>query len=93
MSNFTIEQKGAFLSLAEEYDPRVYEIVARGGSTEISISSEDEALLLDKFSATICERVIKDHPDIQGADEDINADAEMLVFMVTDILSEAGFDI
>jgi len=29
MSNFTKEQKSAFLSLAEEYDLKVYEIISR----------------------------------------------------------------
>ncbi len=93
MSNFTKEQKIAFLSLAEEYDLKVYEIISRGGPTEIVVSTQDEASLLNTFASTICEVVVKDHPDIDGVDENINADAEMAVYMVTDILSEAGFDI
>ena len=93
MSNFTKEQKKAFLSLSEKYDLKVYEMASRGGPTEINISSEEEAMLLDQFSSKICELVIKDYPDIDGNDEDINADAEMLVHMVSDILSESGFHI
>jgi hypothetical protein len=93
MNNFTAEQKKAFLSLSKKYDLKVYEIAARGGPTEISILSEEEAMLLDKFSSKICELVIKDYPDIEGDDEDINADAEMLVHMISDILSESDFEI
>lgn len=90
MSNFTKEQKLAFLSLAEVYDKKVYEIVSRGNSTEITVVSKDEAEVLESFSSKVCELVIKDYPDIDGADEDINADAEMVVHMVSDILTESG---
>lgn len=93
MSNFTKEQKIAFLSLAEEYDLNVYEIISKGGPNEINVSNQDEAALLNAYASTICELVVKDHPDIDGVDENINADAEMVVYMVADILSEAGFDI
>lgn len=93
ISNFTKDQKSAFLHLAEEYDLKVYEIASKGSPTEIAVSSEEEALLLNKFASIICERVNKDLPDTEGVDENISADAEMAVFMVTDILSEAGFDI
>ena len=93
MSNFTKEQKSAFLSLAEHYDRKAYEIASKGRPTEISVSSKEEALLLNQFASNLCERVIKDHPDFEGDDEDVNADAEMVVFMVSDILSESGFDI
>lgn len=93
MSNFTEEQKSAFLFLAKKYDIEVYEIASRGDMAEIKVLSEEEALLLNKFASTICEVVVKDYPDIDGADENINADAEMVVFMVADILLEAGFDI
>ena len=93
MSNFTKEQKSAFLSLAEEYDLKVYEIISRGDPSEIAVSNKEEAMLLNNFASTICELVVKDHPDVEGVDENINADAEMAVYIVTDLLSEAGFDI
>ncbi|GAB2190049.1 hypothetical protein MAH1_16570 [Sessilibacter sp. MAH1] len=93
MSNFTKEQKSAFLSLAEEYDVKVYEIISKGGPTEIIVSNKEEAMLLNNFASTICQLVVKNHPDIEGVDEDINADAEMIVYLVTDVLTEAGFDI
>lgn len=93
MSNFTEEQKSAFLFLAKKYDIEVYEIASRGDMSEIKVLSEEEALLLNKFASTICEVVVNDCPYIDGADENINADAEMAVFMVADILLEAGFDI
>jgi hypothetical protein len=93
MSNFTGQQKKAFLFLSEKYDPAVYAIVARGMETEISVSSRDEAVLLDKFSEKICGFVINDYPDIDGDDEDINADAEMVVFMISDVLSDAGYEV
>lgn len=93
MSNFTKEQKSAFLSLAEEYDVKVYEIISKGSPTEIIVSNKEEAMLLNNFASTICQLVVKNHPDIEGVDEDINADAEMIVYLVTDVLTEAGFDI
>ncbi len=89
----TKEQKSAFLSLSEEYDLKVYEIVSKGSATEVMVSSEEEAILLNGFASKICELVIKDYPDIDGVDESINADAEMIVYMISNILSEAGFDI
>ncbi|WP_288129439.1 hypothetical protein [Microbulbifer sp.] len=91
MSNFTKEQKLAFLSLAEAYDKKVYEIVSKGDSTEILVTSKDEAEALENFSSKVCGLVVKDHPDIDGVDEDINADAEMVVHMVSDILNESEF--
>ncbi len=93
MSNFTKEQKSAFLSLAEEYDVKVYEIISKGSPTEIIVSNKEEAMLLNNFASTICQLVIKNHPDLEGVDEDINADAEMIVYIVTDVITEAGFDI
>jgi len=57
------------------------------------VFNKEEAILLNNFASTICEHVVKDHPDVEGVDENINADAEMAVYMVTDVLSEAGFDI
>ncbi|GAB2198997.1 hypothetical protein [Sessilibacter sp. MAH4] len=93
MSNLTKEQKSAFLSLAEAYDVKVYEIISRDGPTELTVSTKEEAMLLNNFASTICQLVVKNHPDIEGVDEDINADAEMIVYIVTDVLTEAGFDI
>ena len=91
MSNFTKEQKAAFLSLARKYDPQVFEMVNRGNEIEICVGSAEEANRLEIFSTEICSLVIKDFPDHDGVDEDINADAEMVVHMISDILSESGF--
>jgi hypothetical protein len=93
MSNFTKEQKAAFLSLAEMYDEAVYKIAHGCNSTEIFVHTREEANALDKFSSRICGLVYKDHPDIAGADEGINADAEMVVYMISDILEDSGFGI
>ncbi len=93
MSNFTKEQKAAFLALSKVYDNKVYEVVLRGNDTEINILSEDEGQLLEDFSRRIYDLVIKDFPNIEGEHEDINADAEMLVHMISDILSESNFTI
>lgn len=91
MSDFTIEQKSAFSVLAKKYNETVYGIVSREGQTEVCIQSNEEAKALDEFSNSICSLVIKDFPDIEGKDEDINADAEMVVFMIADILSESEY--
>ena len=91
MNTFTEEQKKALLVLSEKYDSKVYEIVSRGRSTEISIFSKAEAVLLEQFSSRVCGLVIKDNPDITGRDIDINADAEMIVHLVSDVLYESDF--
>jgi len=93
MSDFTKEQKQTFLLLSKRYDSQVFEIASKGGDTQIEVSSEEEARLLDQFASRICDWVFKDFSDIDGDDEDINADAEMVTYMVSDILSESGFDI
>ena len=93
MSNFTEEQKKAFVSLAQRYDQPVFEIVNRGNNVEIYVVSEEEAKILDEFSSKICGLVVKDYPDHEGKDEDINADAEMVVHMISDILSESNFEV
>jgi len=93
MSNFTKEQKEAFVYLSEKYDQQVFKIVNRGADNEIYIESEEEAKIIDEFSNKICALVIKDYPDHERKDEDINADAEMIVHMVSDILSDSGYDV
>ncbi|WP_444930450.1 hypothetical protein ACJJIF_01290 [Microbulbifer sp. SSSA002] len=92
MSNFTKEQKLTFLALAEAYDKKIYDIASQGDSCCIEITSKGEAESLAFFSSKICALVFKDYPDITGKDEDINADAEMVVHMISDILSESEFD-
>ena len=89
MSNFTEEQKNAFLILSKKYALDVYQIVSRGDSTDVDVLNEGEAILLDQLSSRICDLVIRDYPD----DEDMYADAEMIAFMISDILSESGFEI
>ncbi len=91
MTDFTIEQKEAFLSLAKRYDGNVYEIATRTDSTEITVISKEEAVMLEAFSSKVCDLVLKDHPDYDGKDEDINADAEMVTYMISDILSDSDF--
>lgn len=53
--------------------------------------SKEEAVMLEAFSSKICDLVLKDYPDYDGKDEDINADAEMVTYMVADILSQSKF--
>lgn len=93
MSKVTPQQKIAFVTLAGRYSPPVRAIVARGGADEISIANREEAAVLDEFADGICARVLKDFPDYEGRHADINADAELVVHLVADILSEHGFDI
>lgn len=89
MNSFTEEQKKAFLVLSERYAPEVHQIVSRGGATDIGVLTKGEAILFDQFSSKVCDLVIRDYPN----DEDLGADAEMIAFMIADILSESGFDI
>ncbi len=93
MSNFTEEQKNAFLYLSEKYDQPVFQIVNRGAVNEIYLETREEANIIDKFSDKICTLVVKDYPDHEGTDENINADAEMVVHMISNILAESGYDV
>ena len=91
MSNVTKEQKQAFLHIAESYNTDVYDIIRRGSSDEIIISSQSDADKLEEFSGKVCDLVFKDYPDIEGKHEDINADAEMIVHIIADVLTESQF--
>jgi hypothetical protein len=91
MSRFTPQQKEAFLNLTRRYSPASYEIVNRGAADGISVWSHEEAKTLDEFADRICAQVGRDHPDYLGRDEDINADAQMIVHTVSKILADDGF--
>ena len=93
MSKFTPEQKKAFLLLSEQYDEKVYSIIKRGEPDEICVESKEEAVILENFSNKICALVVKDYPDHTGKDEDINADAELIVHMISDVIADSGFAI
>jgi hypothetical protein len=90
MTTFTKQQQVAFLALAEKYDKNVFALLNKQQG-DISVSNAEEAALLENFSAKVCDWVLKDHPDYDGKDEDINADAEMVSFMIADILADAGY--
>lgn len=88
MSRFTLQQKEAFLHLARLYSPAVYEIVKHGGAEDLSIRSSEEGKILDDFADLVCTLVGRDYPDHPGRDADINADAQMVVGMVSKVLAE-----
>jgi hypothetical protein len=88
MSKFTPEQKQALLNLTRRYAPNLYPIVGRGPADDVTVLSDEEAVLLDDFASRVTTLVIRDFPDHEGKDEDINADAELVVHMIADILSE-----
>lgn len=90
MTTFTEQQQAAFLMLAEKYDKNVFALLSKQQGA-ISVSNADEVALLENFSGKVCDWVLKDHPDYDGKDEDINADAEMVSFMIADILADAGY--
>lgn len=90
MSEFTKEQHSAFLVLAEKYDKNVFALLGKQQGA-ISVSNAEEAALLENFSGKVCDWVLKDHPDYDGKDKDINADAEMVSFMLANILADAGY--
>jgi hypothetical protein len=91
MSRFTAVQKAAFSALAKRYSPAVHAVVSRGDAESIEVRSREEAALLDEFADRICGMVQRDHPDYDGSDEDINADAELVVHMVSNVLADSGF--
>jgi hypothetical protein len=43
---------------------------------------------LDGFAETLTSRVLRDFPDYAGRDENIHADAEMVVHMVADVIAD-----
>lgn len=88
MSKVTPQQKQALIHLARRYAPAVCEIVERGAVDDISIFTDREAALLDEFAATITSGVVRDYPDYMARDENINADAELAVHMIADLLAE-----
>lgn len=88
MSKFTVQQKEALLHISRLYNPSVHEIVNRGGAEDISIKSSEEGKILDDFADKVCALVGRDYPDYLGRDEDINADAQMVVGMISKVLAE-----
>ncbi|WP_166840755.1 hypothetical protein [Rheinheimera pleomorphica] len=90
MSEFTKEQHSAFLALAKKYDKNVFALFGKQQGA-ISVSNAEEAALLGNFSGKVCDWVLNDNPDYDAKDEDINADAEMVSFMLADILADAGY--
>lgn len=90
MTTFTKQQQAAFLALAEKYDKNVFALLSKQQGA-ISVNNAEDAALLENFSGKVCDWVLKDHPDYDGKDEDINADAEMVSFMIADILADAGY--
>ena len=90
MSEFTKEQHSAFLALAEKYDKNVFALLSKQQGA-ISVNNAEEAALLRNFSGKVCDWVLKEQPDYDGKDEDINADAEMVSFMLANILADAGY--
>lgn len=88
MSKFTVQQKEALLHLSRLYSPPVHEIVNRGGAEDVSIKSSEEGKILDDFADKVCMLVGRDYPDYLGRDEDVNADAQMVVGMISKVLAE-----
>jgi hypothetical protein len=88
MSKFTPEQKQALVNLTQRYAPGLYPVVSRGPADDVTVLSDEEADLLDDFAARVTTLVVRDFPDHSGQDEDINADAELVVHMIADIITE-----
>ena len=88
MSKFTPQQKHALLHLARAYAPAVHAVVSRGAADEVAVYSDGDAALLDEFAAKITTWVVRDYPDYAGKDENVNADAELAVHMIADVLAE-----
>jgi hypothetical protein len=86
MSNVTPIQKKVFLDFAAKYDPDVYAIVNRGAPDFISVNSEVEVEELELFASKICALVLVDHPEYDGRDEDINQDAAMVSFLISNLI-------
>jgi hypothetical protein len=88
MSKVTPQQKHALVDLARRYAPEVHTVVSRGADDDVTIDTDAEAALLDDFADRVAALVLRDHPDHAGADEDVNADAELAVHMIADVVAD-----
>jgi hypothetical protein len=88
MTRLTVEIKNVFKVLAEKYDTKVCSILTHGKEDEVKVTSEHEAVLLDKFAENIVEWVYRDYPDYEGKDKDINEDAQLVANHVPGIVGE-----
>ncbi len=91
MSRISTVQKAAFVAFAKIYDAPTHEIVSKGDAEEIIVLNQQDADVLNHFADNICRWVGRDYPDYEGSDEDINADAEKITFLISTILHESGF--
>jgi hypothetical protein len=66
----------------------VKEILLRGNDEEIIIMNQKEVEEMKIFAENIVNWVFTDYPDYMGKDEDINADAEKAVFIISNVLSD-----
>ncbi|MET0387002.1 MAG: hypothetical protein ABW321_13635 [Polyangiales bacterium] len=88
MHEFTTAQKAALLRLTHRYAPEAHAVVSRGGEDDVTVHSDADAALLDDFAERVVDLVLRDFPDYAGKDENVHADAELVVHMIADILAE-----
>ena len=93
MSNITPEQKAVLVELATRYSPPVRDLLMRGADDQVLVNSRAEAAMLDEFANNICSHVVRDHPNHAGSDEEVNANAELSVHLIANILHEHGYAI
>jgi len=88
MIEVTKVQKDVFLAFAKKYDPDVYAIISRGPPNGLEIRTDTEKDELELFAQKIGALILNDHPDYEGTDENINEDATMVSFIVTDMVHD-----
>ena len=86
MSDLTNEQRAMLIALANKYDERLAGVLLHLGSQDIVINSDQEAAIWESFSEKITDLVSRDHPGDAGRDADMNADAELAVFLVSRLM-------
>jgi hypothetical protein len=86
MGDLTTKQRSMLIALANKYDERLAGVLLHLGNQDIVINSDQEAAIWESFSEKIADLVSRDHPGDDGQDADMNADAELAVFLVSRLM-------
>ena len=86
MSDLTHEQRSMLIALANKYDERLAGVLLQLGNQDIVINSDQQAAIWESFSEKIADLVSRDHPGDDGRDADMNAEAELAVFLVSRLM-------
>jgi hypothetical protein len=90
--NVTAVQKAMLKQLAMSYDERLLNILRRGDDNSVVLASDQEAAVCESFAESICDKVLADHPAYDGADMDINQDAELATFIMSKVIYQYSLE-